>query len=61
MGDRGRMNFLGITGMQYSGVPFTNSRILLAEDTNVFTQMVSMRLKELLGVTVEVCRNFEEL
>ncbi|NTE34512.1 response regulator [Agrobacterium tumefaciens] len=55
------MNFLGITGMQYSGVPFTNSRILLAEDTNVFTQMVSMRLKELLGVTVEVCRNFEEL
>lgn len=55
------MNFLGITGMQYSGVPFTNSRILLAEDTNVFTQMVSMRLNELLGVTVEVCRNFEEL
>ena len=55
------MNFLGITGMQYSGVPFTNCRILLAEDTNVFTQMVSMRLKELLGVSVEVCRNFEEL
>jgi PleD family two-component response regulator len=55
------MNFLGITGMQYSGVPFPNCRILLAEDTNVFTQMVSMRLKELLGVSVEVCRNFEEL
>ena len=55
------MNFLGITGMQYSGVPFTNNRILLAEDSNVFTQMVSMRLKELLGVSVEVCRNFEEL
>ncbi len=47
--------------MQYSGVPFTNNRILLAEDTNVFTQMVSMRLRELLGVTVEICRSFEEL
>lgn len=55
------MNFLGITGMQYSGVPFTNNRILLAEDSNVFTQMVTLRLKEMLGVSVEVCRSFEEL
>ncbi len=55
------MNFLGITGMQYSGVPFHDTRILLAEDSNVFTQMIGARLKELLGLTVEVCRNFEEL
>ncbi len=55
------MNFLGITGMQYSGVPFHYTRILLAEDSNVFTQMIGARLKELLGLTVEVCRNFEEL
>lgn len=55
------MNFLGITGMQYSGVPFHDIRILLAEDSNVFTQMIGARLKELLGLSVEVCRNFEEL
>lgn len=55
------MKFLGITGMQYSGVPFDNTRILLAEDSNVFTQMISGRLKELLGLSVETCRNFEEL
>jgi len=55
------MNFLGITGMQYAGVPFHDTRILLAEDSNVFTQMIGARLKELLGLTVEVCRNFEEL
>ncbi|WP_288431742.1 response regulator [uncultured Agrobacterium sp.] len=55
------MNFLGITGMQYSGLPFDDTRILLAEDSNVFTQMIGARLKELLGLTVEVCRNFEEL
>ena len=55
------MNFLGITGMQYSGVPFHDTRILLAEDSNVFTQMIGARLKELLGLTVEVCRNFEDL
>lgn len=55
------MDFLGITGMQYSGVPFDDTRILLAEDSNVFTQMIGARLKELLGLTVETCRNFEEL
>ncbi|NTJ42154.1 response regulator [Agrobacterium larrymoorei] len=55
------MNFLGITGMQYSGLPFEDTRILLAEDSNVFTQMIGARLKELLGLTVEVCRNYEEL
>lgn len=55
------MNFLGITGMQYSGVAFENTRILLAEDSNVFTQMIGARLNELLGLSVEICRNFEEL
>ncbi|KIP99188.1 chemotaxis protein CheY [Agrobacterium tumefaciens] len=55
------MNFLGITGMQYAGVAFENTRILLAEDSNVFTQMIGGRLHELLGLTVEICRNFEEL
>jgi PleD family two-component response regulator len=55
------MRFLGITGMQYSGVAFENVRILVAEDSNVFTQMISTRLKEMLGLTVELCRNFEEL
>lgn len=55
------MNFLGITGMQYAGVAFENTRILLAEDSNVFTQMIGGRLNELLGLSVEICRNFEEL
>lgn len=55
------MRFLGVTGMQYSGLPFQNVRILLAEDSNVFTQMIGAKLKELLGLTIEVCRNFEDL
>ncbi len=38
------MNFLGHNGHAIFGVPFTNSRILLAEDSNVFTQMVSSGL-----------------
>lgn len=55
------MTFLGISGMQYSGKSLANSRILLAEDSNVFTSMIGTRLKELFGIEVEVCRNFEEL
>ena len=55
------MTFLGISGMQYSGQSLANSRILLAEDSNVFTSMISAQLKELLGIDVEICRNFEEL
>ncbi len=47
--------------MQYSGVPFSAHRIILAEDTNVFTQLVSTRLMDMLGVQVTICRNFEEL
>src|SRR3954462_13379224 len=55
------MTFLGISGMQYSGQSLASSRILLAEDSNVFTSMIGTRLKELFGIEIEVCRSFEEL
>ncbi|AYD01226.1 response regulator [Neorhizobium sp. NCHU2750] len=55
------MTFLGISGMQYSGETLGHSRILLAEDSNVFTSMIGMRLKELFDIDVEICRNFEDL
>ena len=55
------MTFFGISGMQYSGQSLADARILLAEDSNVFTSMIGTRLKELFGIEVEVCRNFEEL
>ncbi|MGO8655461.1 two-component system response regulator, partial [Rhizobium ruizarguesonis] len=40
------MAFLGISGMQYSGEMFAGARIIVAEDSNVFTSMISKRLKE---------------
>ncbi|TWF54263.1 response regulator [Neorhizobium alkalisoli] len=55
------MAFLGISGMQYAGESLAGSRILLAEDSNVFTSMIGTRMKELFGIEVEICRNFEEL
>ncbi|MDR6756492.1 PleD family two-component response regulator [Mycoplana sp. BE70] len=55
------MSFIGISGMQYSGASLAHHRILLAEDSNVFTSMISTRLKELFGIEVEVCRSFQEL
>ncbi|MGI2031847.1 response regulator [Rhizobium panacihumi] len=55
------MTFLGISGMHYSGQELAGARILLAEDSNVFTSMISKRLKELFGIEVEICRNFEDL
>jgi len=55
------MTFLGISGMQYSGQSLANSRIVLAEDSNVFTSMIGTRMKELFGIEVEICRSFEEL
>ena len=55
------MSFLGISGMQYSGDSLSDCRIVVAEDSNVFTSMISQRLKELLDIDVEICRNFEEL
>ena len=55
------MAFLGISGMQYSGATLNHHRIIVAEDSNVFSSMISQRMKELFGITVEICRTFEEL
>ena len=55
------MSFIGISGMQYSGASLSHHRILVAEDSNVFTSMISKRLDELFGIDVEICRNFEDL
>ncbi|MBO9098783.1 MULTISPECIES: response regulator [Rhizobium] len=55
------MAFLGISGMQYSGGTFAGARILLAEDSHVFTAMISKRLKELFDIEIEICGNFEDL
>jgi PleD family two-component response regulator len=55
------MPFLGVSGMQYSGASLAGSRILLVEDSNLFTSMIRARLRELLDIDVEICRNFEEL
>lgn len=55
------MAFLGVSGMHYSGGAFSGARIILAEDSNVFTSMVGSKLKQLFDIDVEVCRNFEDL
>ena len=55
------MSFLGISGMQYSGASLAQARILVAEDSNVFTSMISTRLRELFDIEVEICRDFEEV
>ncbi|MBA3042208.1 MAG: response regulator [Alphaproteobacteria bacterium] len=55
------MAFLGISGMQYSGETFPDVRIIVAEDSNVFTSMISTRMRELFGINVEICRTFEDL
>lgn len=55
------MSFLGISGMQYSGASLGSTRIVVAEDSNVFTSMIRTRLKELFDIDVMICRNFEEL
>ncbi|KPF47044.1 response regulator [Rhizobium sp. G187] len=55
------MAVLGVSGMEYSGETFPDVRIILGEDSNVFTQMIRQRLKELMGVDVEICRTFEDL
>ncbi len=55
------MSFIGLSGMQYSGASLAQSRIIVAEDSNVFTSMISRRLKELFGIDVEICRNFTDL
>jgi PleD family two-component response regulator len=55
------MDFLGVSGMHYSGVSLAGNRILVAEDSNVFASMISQRMKELLEIDVEICKTFEEL
>lgn len=55
------MNFLGISGMQYSGETLENNRIIVAEDSNVFNSMIRQKLKELFDIEVETCRTFEDL
>lgn len=55
------MGFLGISGMQYSGSSLGSTKIVVAEDSNVFTSMISTRLRELFNIDVMICRNFEEL
>lgn len=55
------MALLGISGMQYSGETFPDARIIVAEDSNVFTSMIGTRLKELFGISAEICRTFEDL
>ena len=55
------MSFIGISGMQYSGASLSHHRIIVAEDSNVFTSMISARLNELFGIEVEICRSFEDL
>ncbi len=55
------MTFLGISGMQYTGESFPDARIIVAEDSNVFTSMIRTRLKELFNIDVEICRSFEDL
>ena len=55
------MDFLGVSGMHYSGVSLKGNRVIVAEDSNVFTSMIRQRIKELLEIDVEICRDFEEL
>ncbi|MBB3975187.1 PleD family two-component response regulator [Rhizobium azooxidifex] len=55
------MSFIGISGMQYTGASLSHHRILLVEDSNVFTSMIGARLKELFDIEVEFCRDFLQL
>ncbi len=47
--------------MVYSGESLNQHRIVLAEDSNLFSSMVSKRLKELFDIDVIVCRDFDDL
>ena len=55
------MSFFGVSGMYYSGESLGEHRIVLAEDSNLFSSMVSKRLKELFDIDVIVCRDYEDL
>ncbi|WP_179758937.1 response regulator [Hoeflea halophila] len=47
--------------MQYSGGSLGDCRIIVAEDSNVFTSMIGQKLKECFDIDIEICRTFEEL
>jgi len=53
--------FIGLSGMQYTGGSLGDHRIIVAEDSNVFTSMIGQKLKESFDVDIEVCRSLEEL
>lgn len=53
--------FIGLSGMQYSGGSLGDHRIVVVEDSNVFTSMIGQKLKESFDIDVEICRTFEEL
>lgn len=55
------MSFFGVSGMYYSGESLAEHRIVLAEDSNLFSSMVSKRLKELFDIDVIVCRDYDDL
>ncbi|MCO6185767.1 response regulator [Rhizobium sp. L1K21] len=55
------MNFLGMSGMQYSGDSLGDARVVVCEDSNVFTKMIAQNFKENFDIDVEICRSFEEL
>ncbi|BCH59238.1 response regulator [Agrobacterium vitis] len=55
------MTYLGVSGMQYSGEKFPDARIIVAEDSNVFTSMITQRLKEIFNIDAEICRTYEDL
>ena len=55
------MSFFGVSGMYYSGESLQQSRIVLAEDSNLFSAMVSKRLKELFDIDVIVCKDYDDL
>lgn len=47
--------------MQYSGASLAETRIVVAEDSNVYTSMISKRLDELFGIKPIICKSFEDL
>lgn len=55
------MSFFGVSGMHYSGESLSQHRIVLAEDSNLFSAMVSKRLKELMDIDVVVCRDYDDM
>lgn len=53
--------FIGLSGMQYTGGSLGEHRIVVAEDSNVFTSMIGQKFKESFDINIEICRSFEEL